>query len=98
MQGHQQRARAGLIAVFAEVKPLPGAQLQPPGGHWQRYLAPQQAGFYMGRHIIGAFIGMFVIWRMLRCQLVKMGFHIAPHRTVSIFIDAREAEVCCRKK
>ena len=66
----------GVVAVFAEVDPLPGPQVEPASADRQQQATTHEGGLDMGRHVIGAFKGVGVVRGPLRDHFVHMPFEI----------------------
>ena len=87
LQGGYQVAGAAMIPVFTQINPLPGAHQQFALADGNGQIVTNQTGFDVGRHVVGPFVSMQVIRRVLRHHLVEMALQIRTHCWVGIFID-----------
>ena len=82
-----QRAAAAVVAVFAQVDALPGADVQASIGDGDRQAVSEQAAFQVRGHVVATFIRMAVVRFILRHQAIKETLEILPHRGVGILIN-----------
>ena len=75
------------ISKLAEIDALPGAEVQPVICDRQSHGAARQHSLDMGRHIIGAFIIMGVVFFSFYHYPVEGGFEIIQDGGIGIFID-----------
>ena len=72
--------------MFTQVNTLPGSQIKNAVGNRNANTATQEAIFYVGRHVIVAFIVMPVVRGFFRYKLIEMAFQVLSHCRVGIFI------------
>lgn len=89
MQGGDDGTRSAVIAMFAQVNSLPGAQQQSAVADGQGEAAADGKAFDMGRHIVGTLQYVTVIALPLRYEMIEMGFHVMAHVGVGVFIQAQ---------
>ncbi len=78
-----------MIAVFAQVNSLPGAQIQPTIRDWNRNRVSQHSGFQMGGHIIGPFIIVLVIRLVFGDCLVEKTLKVSSYRWVGVLVNSQ---------
>jgi len=89
---------AALIAVLAQVNALPDAQVKLAFGNGNGATGTQQRIFYMGRHVVFAFIAMLIIRRAFRHKSIKVTFHILAHRRIGILINRQRCRCMLDKE
>src|SRR5262245_28558331 len=88
------RARPAIIAMFAEVDSLPGAEKQSALTDRDCQTACDQRRFDVGRHVVGDFEHVFVVMRPLGNEFAKMPLQIATHfRTHALVYGKRSRRV-----
>ena len=73
------RARAAVVAVLAEVDPLPGPERRPALAHRQGQRRAQQRRLDVGGHVVLALQRVGPVRRPFRHRLVEPGLEVAPH-------------------
>lgn len=80
-----------MIAVFAKVNALPDSHVQTSVGDGDGQADATQRRLCMGRHVVGSFQCMLILWTVLWDEAVEDGLHVGPHVWVGILIDAQSA-------
>jgi hypothetical protein len=78
---------AAVAAEFAEVDPLPGAELKPVVGYGNVDGYPKRGGFYVGRHVVGAFVGVGVAGVVFGDPAADEGFEVGTDGWVGVLVN-----------
>ena len=70
--------------MLTEVNPLPGSGGEPALADRNAELHAKQAGFHVRGHIIGPFIGMLEVRRVVRHQTTEECLEITAHQRVGV--------------
>lgn len=89
VQRHHQRPRPAVLAVFAQVDPLPGTQIRPAIGDRQAQAVAQQAALDVRRQVVAAFQGVPVVRLVLAYGAVEPGLEVAAHRGVGVLVEGQ---------
>lgn len=76
-----------MVAVFPQIDALPSPELQTALADGDGHRRAQQAGLDMGGHIVRAFQAVDIMGGAVRDQLAQMGFQIAAHAGVGVFVE-----------
>ena len=74
-----------MVAKFAQVDALPGAQIQASVSDWNREGGSHESTFGMSRHIVGAFQSVEKIGLIFGHDMVEDGIEVAPHIGITVF-------------
>src|SRR5262249_9334308 len=85
------RARPAIIAMFAKVDSLPGAEKQSALTDRDCQTASDQGRFDVGRHVVGAFERVFVVIRPLGNEFAKMSLQIATHFRTHVLVYGKRS-------
>ncbi|CUS04400.2 protein of unknown function [Candidatus Promineifilum breve] len=78
-----------MVAVLAQIDPLPRAQRQPAVTDGDGQAAAQQDGLHVGGHVVRPLDGVLVKGRVLRGQAVEGCFHVGPHGGVGVLVEGQ---------
>ena len=87
--GDNYFAGAAIVAEFAEVNALPGAEIQAPVGDGDSDRGADKSGFGVGRHIVIAFAGVAIKGFALLHKSVENSCEVNLHVGVGILVDGK---------
>ena len=80
-------AVAAVVAEFAEVDALPGAEVEAAIGDGDGEAYAEEGALGVGGHVVGSFHGVLVVGLVLSHEAVHDLVHVGAHVGVGILID-----------
>ena len=80
-------AAATVVAKFAEVDALPGAEVEAPVGDWDGEAHAEEGTLGVCGHVIGSFHGVLVVGFVFSHKVVHNLIEVGAHVGVCILID-----------
>ena len=79
----------GSIAEFAQVDPLPRAQVDAPAADGKRESRPHERRFRMGGHVVVALVGVDVVGFAFADEAVEDRFQIGAHVGIGVLVEGQ---------
>ena len=86
-QRDDDRARAAVVAVLAEVDPLPGAEREAPVADRDRHRRADQQRLDVRGHVVGPLGRVLEVGRVLRHRAREPALHVAAHVGIGVLVD-----------
>ena len=87
VQREDERTRAAVVAVLAEVDALPGADREAAAGDRQRERRAEQRRLDVGGHVVGALDRVGPVARVLGDGLVEVGLEVVAHVGRGVLVE-----------
>ena len=89
--GGDELPLSAVVAVFAEIDSLPGAEVEVAFGDGDGDAHAAQDGLGVGGHVVGAFEGVLIAGQVFGHEAIEDGLHIDSHIGVTVLVDGKSA-------